>query len=92
MRLSEAVNIFLHKAIMVGGIPFDVRALTPNAETLEAMREVELMEQDPSIGKSYTDVKQVMKELLARCIPLSLRLIFGKTLNAFSGVAMILTS
>jgi len=65
MTVSEAVNIFLHKAIMVGGIPFEVRPLTPNAETLEAMREVELMEQDPSIGKGYTDVKQMMKELLA---------------------------
>jgi DNA-damage-inducible protein J len=65
MTVSEAVNIFLHKAIMVGGIPFDVRPLTPNAETLAAMREVELMEQNPSVGKNYTDVKQMMKELLA---------------------------
>ena len=65
MTVSEAVNIFLHKSIMVGGIPFDVRPQTPNAETLEAMREVEMMEQDPSIGKGYTDVKQMMEELLA---------------------------
>jgi DNA-damage-inducible protein J len=64
MTLSEAINIFLHKAIMVGGIPFEVRPPVPNAETLEAMREVEQMEQDPSIGKGYTDVKQMMKELL----------------------------
>jgi DNA-damage-inducible protein J len=64
MTLSEAINIFLHKAIMVGGIPFEVRPSVPNAETLEAMREVEQMEQDPSIGKGYTDVKQMMKELL----------------------------
>jgi DNA-damage-inducible protein J len=65
MTVSEAVNIFLHKAIMVGGIPFDVRPSIPNAETLEAMREVELMEKDPSIGKGYTDVKQMIAELLA---------------------------
>ncbi|MCL1806658.1 MAG: type II toxin-antitoxin system RelB/DinJ family antitoxin [Oscillospiraceae bacterium] len=64
ITVSEAVNIFLHKAIMVGGIPFDVRPLTPNAETLEAMREVELMEQNPSVGKGYTDVTQMIKELL----------------------------
>ena len=64
MTISEAVNVFLHKAIMVGGIPFELRPPVPNAETLEAMREVELMEQDPSIGKGYTDVKQMMKELL----------------------------
>ena len=65
ITVSEAVNIFLHKAIMVGGIPFDVRPSVPNDETLEAMREVELMEQDPTIGKGYTDVKQMMKELLS---------------------------
>jgi len=65
ITVSEAVNIFLHKAIMVGGIPFDVRPSIPNDETLEAMREVELMEQDPTIGKGYTDVKQMMKELLS---------------------------
>ena len=64
MTVSEAVNIFLHKAIMVGGIPFEVRPSVPNAETLEAMREVEQMEKDPSIGKGYNDVKQMMKELL----------------------------
>jgi DNA-damage-inducible protein J len=64
MTVSEAVNIFLHKAIMVGGIPFDVRPSIPNAETPEAMREVERMEKDPSVGKGYTDVKQMIKELL----------------------------
>ena len=65
MTVSEAINVFLHKAIMVGGIPFDIRPSVPNAETLEAIREVELMEQDPSIGKGYSDVKQMIKELLA---------------------------
>jgi antitoxin component of RelBE/YafQ-DinJ toxin-antitoxin module len=46
-------------------IPFEVCPVTPNAETLEAMREVELMEQDPSIGKGYTDVKQMKRELMS---------------------------
>jgi DNA-damage-inducible protein J len=36
-----------------------------NAETLEAMREVEQMEKDPSVGKGYADAKQMMEELLA---------------------------
>jgi DNA-damage-inducible protein J len=38
---------------------------TPNAETLEAIEEVERMVSDPSLGKSYTDVREMMKELLA---------------------------
>lgn len=37
----------------------------PNMETLEALREVEEMKKDPSVGKSYTDVDQMMEELLA---------------------------
>lgn len=65
MTVSEAVNIFLHKAIMVGGIPFEVRSSIANTETLEAIREVEQMEKDSSIGKGYTDVRQMMKELLS---------------------------
>lgn len=65
MTVSEAVNIFLHKAIMVGGIPFEVRPSIPNTEKLEAIREVEQMEKDPSIGKGYTDVRQMIKELLS---------------------------
>lgn len=36
----------------------------PNAETREALREVEEMKKDPSIGKPYTDVDEMMKELL----------------------------
>jgi len=65
MTLPEAINIFLHKAVMVGGLPFDVRPSVPNSKTFEAIREVEMMERDASIGKGYTDVKQMMEELLA---------------------------
>jgi hypothetical protein len=38
---------------------------TPNAETLEAIAEVERMKKDPSIGKAYTDVDEMMRELLS---------------------------
>ena len=37
----------------------------PNSETLEALNEVEQMKKNPTYGKSYTDVDQMMKELLA---------------------------
>ncbi len=64
MSVSEAVNIFLHKSILVGGIPFDVRYDTPNAETLAAFQEVEEMEKNPSLGKAYTSVSEMMEDLL----------------------------
>ena len=33
--------------------------------TAAAIREVQQMKQDPTLGKSYTDVDEMMKELLA---------------------------
>ena len=36
-----------------------------NQETLEAMEEVRRMKADPSLGKTYTDVDAMMRELLA---------------------------
>ncbi len=37
----------------------------PNAETVEAMREVQQMKADPSLGKTYNNVDQMMEELLS---------------------------
>ncbi len=37
--LTDAVNVFLHKSIMEGGLPFELRQPRFNAETEAAMRE-----------------------------------------------------
>lgn len=39
MSLTDAVNVFLHKSIMEGGLPFELRQPRFNAETEAAMRE-----------------------------------------------------
>lgn len=39
MSVSEAVTVFLHKSIMVDGLPFDLRPSVPNRETIAAMEE-----------------------------------------------------
>ena len=39
MNLTDAVNVFLHKSIMEGGLPFDLRQPRFNADTELAMRE-----------------------------------------------------
>lgn len=39
ITLTEAINIFLHKSILEGGLPFDVRQPRYNSETEAAMRE-----------------------------------------------------
>jgi DNA-damage-inducible protein J len=41
MNMTTAIQIFLKKAVSVGGLPFDVRVPNYNPETLEAMRETE---------------------------------------------------
>ncbi len=46
-------------------IPFEISMDVPNAETLAAMQEVEEMKKNPSLGKAYTDVDQMMTELLS---------------------------
>ena len=67
MNMATAFNLFAHAALRERRIPFDISsdAEIPNAETIEAMEEVEQMIEDPSLGKAYTDVDKMMQELLA---------------------------
>ena len=53
------------QAVREQRIPFEVSMNVPNEETLAAFEEVRRMKEDPSLGKSYTDVDEMMKELLA---------------------------
>jgi len=65
LSITDAINIFLYTSRMMGGLPFDLRPTVPNAETLEALDEVRRMKRDSSLGKTYTDIDQMMKELLS---------------------------
>jgi DNA-damage-inducible protein J len=65
MTVAQAVDIFLHKALLENGLPFDLREPHYNAETLAAFAEVERMKQNPSAYKGYSDVDAMMEELLA---------------------------
>ncbi len=65
MTMTTAINIFAKKAVREYRIPFEIGAEKPNAETLEAIAEVKRMKTDPSVGKTYTDVDAMMKELLS---------------------------
>lgn len=64
MDMTTAVNIFLRQAIRQRGLPFEVKLDVPNADTLEALEEVRQMKKNPRLGKTYTDVDVMMKELL----------------------------
>lgn len=61
MNLGTAINVFLRKAVRVGGFPFDVNIDSPNKETIEAMIEAERIARDPGV-KAYS-VEDAFKEL-----------------------------
>ena len=65
MSMTTAFTIFAKKAVREYRIPFEIGGERPNAETLEAIAEVQKMKADPSLGKTYTDVDQMLDELLA---------------------------
>ena len=65
MDMTTFFTISAKQAVREQRIPFDISMNTPNEETREAIEEVRQMKLDPSLGKSYTDVDEMMRELLA---------------------------
>lgn len=65
LTLPAAVNMFLRQAVREQAIPFRVGDPLPNAETIEAIQEVKRMKANPGLGKTYSNVDQMMEELLA---------------------------
>ena len=63
LNLSTAFNIFVRQAVREQSIPFIIANRQPNAETLAAIEEVQKMKEKPSLGKAYTDIRQMMREL-----------------------------
>ena len=65
MSMTTAFTIFAKKAVRENRIPFEICGDRPNRETAEAMEEVERMEKDPSKGKKYDDVDEMMEDILS---------------------------
>ena len=64
LTMTAAFNIFIQRTLRDYLIPFDIGAEMPNAETKEAIKEVQRMKSDPVRGKTYTDVDTMMKDIL----------------------------
>ena len=64
LDMNTAFNIFAKKVVNEYRIPFEIGYPKPNAETLEAMQEVEEMKANSSLGKRYTDVEEMMRDIL----------------------------
>ena len=63
MTLTEAINIFLHKSVMEGGLPFDVRQPRYNAETEAAIRESRDIMSGKVRGESFSSVDEMFSAL-----------------------------
>ena len=63
ITVADAVNIFLHKVMIVGGMPFDMTLPKYNEETLAAMREARDIASGKIETRSYSSVKEMIAEL-----------------------------
>lgn len=61
LNLSEAINIFLHKAILEYGFPFEVK-YSPNSETLKAIQETEDILSGKVKTKKYTSTEELFED------------------------------
>lgn len=65
MSMTTAITLFARKTVSEYRIPFEISGKVLNAETLAAMEEVQRMKADPSIGKTYSNAEEMMKDLLS---------------------------
>ena len=67
ITVSDAINIFLNKSIMEGGLPFEVKQRRYNAETEAAMQEGKQLAEDMAAGiiKGYDNADDMLRALNA---------------------------
>ncbi|MDO4538211.1 MAG: type II toxin-antitoxin system RelB/DinJ family antitoxin [Coriobacteriales bacterium] len=63
MTLTEAIDVFLHKSVMVGGMPFDVRQPRYNAETEAAIAEARDIMRGKAQGESFDSAADMFAAL-----------------------------
>ena len=62
LNMSSAFNAFLKATVRENGIPFELKIHEPNAETIAAIREGEMIAKNPKI-LGYKDMNKMWKEL-----------------------------
>lgn len=62
LSLSDAINVFLKKAIVYNGFPFEVRNEILNNETVSAIVDVE---NNKGMSKAFSSVEDLMEDLNA---------------------------
>ncbi|HCW80503.1 MAG TPA: type II toxin-antitoxin system antitoxin, RelB/DinJ family [Ruminococcaceae bacterium] len=55
LDLTTAINLFLRQSIREQRIPFEITRKVPNAETIEAINEVNAMKKNSTAYQGYSD-------------------------------------
>ena len=63
ITLTDAINIFLRKSIMEGGLPFEMKQPRYNVETEAAMQEARNIMNGETSTKSYSSARELFAEL-----------------------------
>lgn len=63
ITITDAINIFLRKSIMEGGIPFEVKNPRYGRETELAMEETRAIMRGEISTKAYSSAKELFEEL-----------------------------
>lgn len=64
ITMTTAFNLFAKKTVREYRIPFEIGGTPYNSETIKALEEVKEMKANPSQGKEYNDVDEMMENLL----------------------------
>lgn len=62
MNMTTAFNIFVRQAVRQRKIPFEISLNTPNAETIAAMEEANIISRDPN-AKRYSSFEELVAEV-----------------------------
>lgn len=65
LNMSTAITMFLKSSVSHNGLPFEVKRITPNAETRKALAEYHEMKKNPNNYKRYSSFEDLMDEVLA---------------------------
>lgn len=63
ITVTDAINIFLHQSLMVGGLPFEMKPPRYNALTEQAMQEARDIANGEIPAKSYSSVSEMMEDI-----------------------------
>ncbi len=63
ITITDAINIFLHKSIMEGGLPFEMKQPRYNAETETAIKEARAIMEGQGQARRYPSAHTLFEEL-----------------------------